>query len=247
MSDCFVCNESSCVQAKQGNRAREGARTRKEVNMTYPNAAAGVKKLWIAQILDIVVSVLAVGTLILGLTAIGAYSQGAEEATGTLALGAAAFALPTAIIALVGWILELVGLKQASNDESEYLTKAFWISVGGIVVMFIVSLLTQNAQAGSMLANLPTLVQRVTDLCVLTYTLYGVNKLVASLGHRDIAERGENVMKGVTIGLICSLVATLLSNWIGGIAAVVGAVVQLVVFILYISYLSSAKKVLANE
>ena len=214
--------------------------------MRYPRAYAGVKKIFIAEILELIGSVLtSFGAVSAVAGAAGASAGMSSSASSAFTLGGVSLAIPGLIILLVGEVLMLVGLKQAGDDEPQYLKKAFYAAIA-MVVVSVVSSFFSNSGAANYIAVGVSLIQGLVTIFVFIYTIAGFNKLAAELGGFDgLISFGRKVMYGLTIGLIANLIASVLGRSNAGvIVAGIAAIIMLVIYIAYLVYLSKAKRML---
>ena len=174
--------------------------------MQFPNAAKGVKKLWVAEILSIIAVVLTVimafvfvsnfrtqisdietavtnGTeVVLSDEALTGAQENALLATGGLAIG-------LAVLSLIAFILSLIGTFQGKKDEVNF-GYAFLIVVIGIVLSIVSSFLKQDSE-------ITRYVQIVADVCIAWmnyYVLLGVAGLALKRGEtalHDSAKRAS--------------------------------------------------------
>ena len=103
--------------------------------MRFPNAHEGVKKIFTAEILMIIVTI---GTVIVsGISMSGDRSEGA--------IGAAAIILVAAgVISIIAFIMNLLGIIQARKDEAKF-TYALYAVIGGIIASLVQSAFPDNS------------------------------------------------------------------------------------------------------
>ena len=110
--------------------------------MKYPNAYAGIKKIFVSQILEII----SVIFFLIGMIAViaGAVSLTGETevaAAGLVTAGVGVIlAIAGSIIAIIALILNLIGLNKAKNDEKNF-QYAFWFVIIGLAATIITTLL----------------------------------------------------------------------------------------------------------
>ena len=233
--------------------------------MQFPNAAKGVKKLWVAEILSIIAVVLTVimafvfvsnfrtqisdietavtnGTeVVLSDEALTGAQENALLATGGLAIG-------LAVLSLIAFILSLIGTFQGKKDEVNF-GYAFLIVVIGIVLSIVSSFLKQDSE-------ITRYVQIVADVCIAWmnyYVLLGVAGLALKRGEtalHDSAKRASTLVAiGVTAGEMLQLYATNIRNTnqtLMIVLTVATGIIEIVAYVYYLILLSRAKKMLAN-
>ena len=95
--------------------------------MKFPNAANGVKKLFTAEILQIIAAVALAAAAIMSLVMLANAAN--ENAGATLGFGAGTlvFSIGGAVVSLISFILTIVGLVKASKDDNGFKTALAFI------------------------------------------------------------------------------------------------------------------------
>ena len=217
--------------------------------MRYPNAQKGVKKVFIAEILTLLVSVLAlIGavTAAVGIEAQGTLSE--EAVTGTL-IGGGALVLTAGVLGLVSLIINLVGLRQGGKDEPG-MRYAFIMAVLALVSSVAGEAI--NANGTSTLGNMVTDLGGLFNFLVVVFVIASLIRLAELLDNKKMVSKGNRLD---TIILFCLLAAFLLEitprvfsssiseNMVSvlGIAAALCAVIG---YILYLGFLKNAVQML---
>ena len=120
--------------------------------MTFPNANAGVKKVYNAQVLSIIGMILSVIAGILG--AIG------EANDSGAVVGAALVVIIAAAIMIIAEIMNIVGVNRASKDEEAF-KKALIALVVGIVANV---LMIYSSEKSNLISSLSTLSARASSI-----------------------------------------------------------------------------------
>lgn len=145
------------------------------------------------------------------------------------------------ILAIIGFVLNLVALHGASKLENGYHT-AFTLSIVGIVVS-VISLFAGSGVFGTIVS----IVSSVVSLGILYFVITTSCGLLNGKGAADVAKKGETVWK---INLVCTIVSVVLSllsfiSVLAAILSVIVAIVEIVGYILYLIFLWHAQKALA--
>lgn len=213
--------------------------------MKFPNAYNGVKKLFTAEILSLI------GIIALAIAAFaGLFTMGAVEAEekmiGAASLGVAAvFAIAGGVLAIIALIFEIVGLTAGSKDEAFFKT-ALSFAVTGVVVQALASFV--SAEIVQRFANTFVPVARV----LLTYYVISAISALAKKLHDDgMVQRAKGVITIVYVTFGVTILAQVLSQFVvtgkaADVIELIGYALEIVQFIVYLSYLSSAKKMLAQ-
>ena len=145
-----------------------------------------------------------------------------------------------AILAIIGFVMNLLALYGASKLEQGYHT-AFILSIVGIVVSII------SAFAKGFVGTLVGIVSTVVSLGIIYFVIMTTNGLLKGNGDGEIAQKGEKVWK---LNLICTVVSVVLSvvaliaPGLAAVLAVIVAIVEIVAYILYLVYLNKSYKAL---
>lgn len=198
--------------------------------MSYPNAAGGLKLMFLAQILTIVGAVVAVVGGVLALVTAGIL---------------AVVALLGSLLILVAGILDIVGLYKAGADDQGYrgaLIFALIVVVVGVIMGFV--------EEGGFLYALLSIADSILNFLVVNAVCQTTGNLLHSMGKDDLAERGNTVSKLYLICTVITVVCTLVGaipiiNILAGLASFVGAIITLVGYVLYLGFLNSGSTALA--
>lgn len=215
--------------------------------MKFPKAHAGVKKLFICEIIAVAASVLAIVGAILA--AVG-LKNGALLATGGSVVLASGIAL------VVVFVLQLVGMHQAGKDEIQ-IKYAFCSTILGVlfgVVASILGSLTQTT-ALSLVVTFLDAGQSVAVLFASYYVLMGISTLAGKLNDSAMQAQGKRLANWVIIFFLISIAFEILGvilkttsvEWLKTVAAILAiaaGVAELVVYIITFVYYGKAVKML---
>ena len=193
---------------------------------TYPNAAQGLHKVFLAQIL------LVIGVV---LVLISFSSLGLLVVMGMVA----------AILVVVSGILNLVGLYQARQDDQGY-ANAFSLSIAILVINVLSNLVGSETFLGSLLS----LAASVLNLAVLYLVCATTSLLLGSLGREELARKGHTAWM---VNLVCTIVSVAcgllafipLLNLLAMPVLWITMIVSLVGSVMYLIFLYQASKALA--
>lgn len=180
----------------------------------YPNAAAGLQKVFASKMLAIIATVLS------AMPHIGFIGN---------------------IVAFAGFVLYLMGLKKAGEDAESY-NKAVTLVIVNIVIVIVEAVVAFIPFVGSILVKLLYAVSLIIDLMIINTVITTTGGLLNNVGAVDIAANGLNIYKlyvvCTIINVICSVLGLipLLKN-IVGILSFVAFIVMIVVLIRYLIFL----------
>ena len=217
--------------------------------MRFPNAASGVKKLFTAQILGLIASVATIiGLIFLIFTAAAAdaNAQGGAVAAG---LGTIILMGASAVLILIGSIMTLVGIIQASKDEG-----AFKTALIAIIVSLVAAVIAGIFSSNGLVQSICQIIQNVMSLAVTLFVINGVTNLAEKMNNTEVWSKGRNLLKVIVCIYALSLIASFISLIFGGIfvsmtaaiLSLIAAILNVISYFLYLSLLNKGKKMLAE-
>ena len=213
--------------------------------MKYPNALKGVKKLYTAQILSLIVTIALIGTAFAAMFTIGAAQADAME-IGVASLGiTAVLALAASVLAIIALVMKIVGLNAGAKDEPLFKT-ALSFAVAGIAVNALNFFLSSET-----VQRIASTFAPVAEVLLIYYVVSAIRSLADKLGDSEVAEKGKTVITIVYVTFGVGILAQVLSQFVltGKVAEwveIVGYVLEIVEFVVYLSYLAKAKKMLSK-
>lgn len=200
----------------------------------FPNAKNGVSKVYIAQILSLIVSVI-------GLISILAMFLGSTGGIITGGIGV----LVVGILGIVAFILELIGVVKMRNENSK-LNAAFILTIVGIVT-------TAFQNMSGAFGTIMDIATSIIEVLIIVFICQGIALLLDQEGQSELAEKGNKtaVLSGVAygIGTIGSSIITVITGStaavvIGVLFAIIFFVLDIVAYVMYLSFLKHSKEVL---
>ena len=213
--------------------------------MRFPNAYKGVSKLFLAEILQLIGAIVGVVAAVMLIGSVAVSPDGAVEGA-VAVMGVSSFAVIGAgILAIIAFILNLVGLVQAQKDEGGFKIALVFtlICIGLSIVSSILN--TSNPSVASWMSFVVT----IFELAVFEYVVLGIMSLSKQLGNQSMEAFGAKIRMIISILYIVLLIIRLFGNLNAGFGAVmgiIGAILELIVYIAYLIYLAKAKNMLAN-
>lgn len=218
--------------------------------MRFPNAANGVKKLFTAEILSLISTfAMIIAVCLAVVAAAGSNAQNITSGTVAAGMGTIILMAAAAVLAIIAGILALIGLIQASKDEVAFKTAliATIISLVAAVIMGIFS-------RYSVVQSICQCIQNIMSVVVTVFVIQGIINLAGRLKEREIAAKGKTLMTILIVIFALAFVASLISaifggalaSTIAGIIALVALVLDLIGYIIYLTLLAKAKKMLAK-
>ncbi len=199
--------------------------------MAHENARAGFGKLFTAQILGIIAAFCSLLTLIPGI--------------GPVIAGAA-----IAILGLIGYIMNLVGLNQAGKDE-DLIKSAFSLAIFSLILGVAGGILGALFSSMTWISSVVNLINSIISLVIIHHVLFGGANLNSALADKA-ASTWKIIMTVVIIDIIvaialiiCGILAGSTASGIIAIVVIVltvlDVILDIVSYFMYLSFLSRAK------
>ena len=214
----------------------------------FTNAYEGVKKIYKAEILSLIATVL----LLIG-SVISVFGIQAGENTSSgegLLVSGGLIVIVAAVLLIIAAIMNIIGVSRASKDEAAF-KNALIALLFGIAANILVSAFSNNPTVSS----IGKAATNVTEILASYYICTGVINLADKLGDSDVSARGQKV-RSILMGIwVAAAVLNILSTLFGtnetmqsviGIIAIVGGIISIIAYFLYISLLGRAKNMLAK-
>ena len=212
--------------------------------MKFPNAEKGIGKIFIAEILALIGTICVAAAAIFATLAIGTTS-------GTMLILAGAFAIIMVIVMLISYIINIVGIAQASKDEDGFKT-ALYLTIFGIISTVVTGILSGVFPDSNFVSGIKDILPDIINLFIMICIVLGIRSMAAQLNDSAMERKGDNIIKVLfsveVIILVARVIALIIRNNIGATIAVIvlciAGVLNIVLYVLYLAYLSKAKKML---
>ncbi|MBQ7247213.1 MAG: hypothetical protein IJS22_03885 [Lachnospiraceae bacterium] len=200
--------------------------------MRFPNGYNGVKKIWIAEVIGLIGGALTlIGALV---TAIGAAAGSASVAVGG-AVATGAVAIIAAIAGLVAYVINIVGINQAKQDEpgTTNFNTAFILVFVGLGATFL---------GMFFLGNVFRVISNIASLGVSVFVIKGIQSYAKAYNNDQLISTGNTVL----ILLVCvTLISIILGFFSSGVLTVISNILSLCQYVVYLVFLTKAKNMLA--
>lgn len=216
--------------------------------MKYPNAAKGINKIYIAEILSIMAAVLAIAMMILVTS--NSIDTGLSADAATQALQSARIGTPFVVLGvlmmllmLVSFFMNLTGIISASKDEAGF-KRALWVLLAGIVFEIIASILQNSSPQAANWLKVPA---TLCNLVVMIFVLEGIATLADSLVRKDISDMCAKCRTYLLCVLILSAAAEVLASLgVTGSAmqsttGIAAHLLEIVAYVFYLRVLNKAR------
>ena len=215
--------------------------------MRYPNAFKGVSQIYKAELIAILAVVCTGIGAILAIFGVGVADVGSEAVGKGFAITGGLFVIATAVLMIVSYILNIIGVGNAAKDESGFRSAMIAIIIG--IVASIVAGIFSNKEVVNLLAQL---VSKICDILVFWFCIGGIRNLADKMNDRNIANKADSFTKliigiyvaGIVLAIIGSFVKV--GGFLDGFIDVAGAVCSIVAYLSYLSLLKGARDMLAR-
>ena len=215
--------------------------------MRYPNAYKGVSQIYKAELIAILAVICTGIGAILAIFGVGVADVGSEAVGKGFAITGGLFVIATAVLMIVSYILNIIGVGNAAKDESGFRSAMIAIIIG--IVASIVAGIFSNKEVVCLLAQL---VSKICDIMVFWFCIGGIRNLADKMNDRNIANKADSFTKliigiyvaGIVLAIIGSFVKA--GGFLDGFIDVAGAVCSIIAYLSYLSLLRDAKDMLAR-
>ena len=217
--------------------------------MKFPNAAKGVKRLFTAEILELIAAILSIIGIAMLIVTLAAAQSNAEGATIAAGTGTVVLLAGAAVLSLIGGIMALIGIINASRDEGAFKAALITIIIS-LCAAIVAGIFSQN----STVQSICQILQNLMAIFVTVFVIQGVSNLAVKVGDSDVAQQGKSLLKIIVAIYVLSLIANILVLVFGGmfvsvtagIFAVIALVLNVIAYFVYLSLLSKGKTMLAE-
>ena len=191
--------------------------------MKFTNAFEGIKKIFIAEILALIASVCL--TITLAFTALGYVSAKTLSTTGAVASlgGMAFFGIISAVIAIIAFVLKIMGVNKASMDEPAFKIVLYLI-IGGIAVSILGGFIPNNT-----VKSIFSVISDVVSLAITIYIIQGIKNLAAKLNNNEMITKGDTIYKIIIAIYAIIILARIITLIFNGTASYVVALVFIII------------------
>ncbi len=216
--------------------------------MRFPGAKKGVSKVFIAEILSLIAMVLVSVPLVI-FEAIGLSAFGSESMAVVMLVMMGA----GAVSAILTLLLKIFGVVQASKDEASFKGVIY-----ALVVDLVVTVFPLIFSSNRTLTNFAEAISDMMNGVIMVLIIVGICNLANQLGDTEMVHKGGKVFRIVIVLAVAALVMKIVMYFfpsdmgsadtaakvivlILGVLTIVFSIVQ---YVLYLSFLSKARKML---
>ena len=216
--------------------------------MRFPGAKKGVSKVFIAEILSLIAMVLVSVPLVI-FEAIGLSAFGSESMAVVMLVMMGA----GAVSAILTLLLKIFGVVQASKDEASFKGVIY-----ALVVDLVVTVFPLIFSSNRTLTNFAEAISDMMNGVIMVLIIVGICNLANQLGDTEMVHKGGKVFRIVIVLAVAALVMKIVMYFFPSdmgsadtaakvivlILGVLTIVFSIVPYVLYLSFLSKARKML---
>jgi len=213
--------------------------------MRFPNAYKGISKVLLAEILQLIGTVVGIVAGVFMLMVVEGDPEILLEGS-LVTVGVSTVAVIVAgVVGIIAFILNLVGLVQAKKDDNGFRYALIFTVI--CIVLAIVAAFIVNINP--VLSDWMSFVVTIFELCVFEYVVVGIMSLAQKLGDEKMVAFGSKMRLIITILYIVVLVMQLFGRFniaFAGVMTTILGIIELVLYIAYLIYLIKARTMLAK-
>ncbi len=215
--------------------------------MKFPNAAKGISKIFTSEILALIA---AIATGVASILAAVMYASAKTNSTAGAAasgIGTLVLVLGASVLLVIALILKIVGVVQTSRDEDSF-KMIIYLTIFTLIVAVVAAIFSRV----TFLNNIANAVSAIGSFVTTLLIILGIGNLGVQVGNDEVIDKCSSQFKLILgIGIVallarffCIFLPTVPAQGIVIALAVVALVLNVIQYILYLSLLSKAKKML---
>lgn len=215
--------------------------------MRFQRAHSGISKIYLAELLALIGTVLMLLGLVLGFIGMKTDGQVTADATAGLALSALVTMVPGVLLPLIAAIVSFIGLKQASEDEPTDLRTAFFLSIASLLLPIISGVIQGVVGNANLFSSLISMLGELAGILVTVFTVSGISRLMSRVGRHDLVDRGNKILWLLVAAQLASILVNFLRDkgTFASIVSIAALLFSLVMYIMYLGFLRNARNALA--
>ena len=210
--------------------------------MEFENAKIGLRKVYNAQILSIIASIIGiVGTVVM--TVLGKAIQSGAENYNSSDIISVIFLIVAGIIGIIAFILNFVGIGRTSKDDESFKNALIMLVIA--IAASVIGSAIQNRFPGT--AKYLDYLHDLATLFVSYYVIGGCMSIAEKKNDVNLAATCKTARTFIIVAWVITIVLEFLSGAVNGFVtaiAIVGGLCEIVAYIIYLVILSKTLKIL---
>lgn len=215
--------------------------------MKFPNAAKGISKIFTSEILALIAAIATGVATILAVVMYASAKTNSTAGTAASGIGMLVLGLGASVLLVIALILKIVGVVQTSKDEDSF-KMIIYLTIFTLIVAVVAAIFSRV----TFLYNIANAVSAIGGFVTTLLIILGIGNLGVQVGNDEVIDKCSSQFKLILgIGIVtllarffCIFLPTIPAQGIVIALAVVALVLNIIQYILYLSLLSKAKKML---
>lgn len=211
--------------------------------VSFPSAAAGMKKLFKAEIFTLIGEILSVLGLVFTFLAL-------LNVSAVWVIICTVCVIAGAVLSLIGYINSLIAVKRAGADNEGY-NSAFLCMIFALVITIVSSILSIFIANGPA-DDIAKAIANAMDVIAIIFVIKASEELLFNRNKEAVAMKGERAAIFLIIPYIISILLKFITIFINNpivnvVLAIISLVCAIVGYILYLSFIKKTSKNLVGE
>ena len=215
--------------------------------MKFPNAAKGISKIFTSEILALIAAIATGVATILAAVMYASAKTNSTAGAAASGIGTLVLVLGASVLLVIALILKIVGVVQTSRDEDSF-KMIIYLTIFTLIVAVVAAIFSRV----TFLNNIANAVSAIGSFVTTLLIILGIGNLGVQVGNDEVIDKCSSQFKLILgIGIVallarffCIFLPTVPAQGIVIALAVVALVLNIIQYILYLSLLSKAKKML---
>ena len=215
--------------------------------MKFPNAAKGISKIFTSEILALIAAIATGVATILAAVMYASAKTNSTAGAAASGIGMLVLGLGASVLLVIALILKIVGVVQTSKDEDSF-KMIIYLTIFTLIVAVVAAIFSRV----TFLNNIANAVSSIGSFVTTLLIILGIGNLGVQVGNDEVIDKCSSQFKLILgIGIVallarffCIFLPTVPAQGIVIALAVVALVLNIIQYILYLSLLSKAKKML---
>lgn len=215
--------------------------------MKFPNAAKGISKIFTSEILALIAAIATGVATILAVVMYASVKTNSTAGAAASGIGTLVLVLGASVLLVIALILKIVGVVQTSKDEDSF-KMIIYLTIFTLIVAVVAAIFSRV----TFLNNIANAVSAIGSFVTTLLIILGIGNLGVQVGNDEVIDKCSSQFKLILgIGIVallarffCIFLPTVPAQGIVIALAVVALVLNIIQYILYLSLLSKAKKML---
>ena len=219
--------------------------------MRFPNAAKGINKIFASEILSLIATVASGIAAIMTIFFIEAESAESQAGAVAPALGVLAFGIVGLVLMFIAFIFQLIGVIQASKDES-FFKAVIYLTLAGMLLTAIAQCVITTSP---IVYNICGTLALVADIIASLFMILGISSMASQCENNAIVNKCGTLFRVILWIAIVGLITKFFSIFVTSSSAkaivavfsVISLILNITQYVLYIMILIKTRTMLKDS